>query len=479
MADIALVNSNVTKPPISPLGLEYIAEAAGDQGIEVEVVDLCFETDPAAALERHLVKADPELVAITFRNTDNCMLLSSHSFVPQLTEFVATARSATKAPIVVGGAGFSVAPAAIMRALDVEYGVLGDGEQAVPLLLRALRGELDLQDVPGLLWREADGIRSNCPEWPEILSQSALRRDTMDNALYLERGGQLGIETKRGCDRNCIYCADPLSKGRRIRPRSPAAVADEVENLLGQGIDVYHLCDSEFNVPQEHAAAVCDELIRRGLGARIHWYSYLTPHPFSAELADLMQRAGCVGINFGADSGDDEMLTRLGRDFSCNQTLEAVRLCREFGLAVMLDLLIGAPGETRETARQTIEFAKAAEPSCAGISLGVRIYPGTTLAHIIAAQGPMADNPAIYGHAEDNADMLAPVFYLSPNLRTPQEAAGFLSDVIAGDRRFFFGGSGDDRDYDYDDNQALVDAIAAGARGAYWDILQRLRASML
>jgi len=476
---LTLVNSNLSKPPIAPLGLEYLAEAARDQGLEAEIVDLCFETDPAAALARRLADADPELVAITFRNSDNCMLLSSHSFLPELADLVAAARTATAAPIVVGGAGFSVAPAAIMQALGVEYGVLGDGEQAVPLLLRALRGELHLQEVPGLLWREAEAIRSNPPEWPEIFSQPALRRDKIDNRRYLERGGQLGLETKRGCDRNCIYCADPLSKGRRRRLRSPAAIADEVENLLRRGLDVYHLCDSEFNLPHEHAVAVCDELVRRGLGDQISWYAYLTPHPFSAELADLMQRAGCAGINFGADSGNDRMLARLGRDFSSAETLQTVRLCHQHGLAVMLDLLIGAPGETRETARQSIEFVKAADPSCAGISLGVRIYAGTRLAHTITAQRPMSENPAICGQATDNPEMLAPVFYLSADLGDPQEAASFLSEVIAGDARFFFGGSGDERDYDYDDNQALVDAIAAGARGAYWDILRRHRTGAL
>ncbi len=117
---------------------------------------------------------------------------------------------------------------------------------------------------------------------------------------------------------------------------------------------------------------------------------------------------------------------------------------------------------------------KAAEPLCVGISLGVRIYPGTRLAAHVAAQGPMAHNPALWGKTADNEQLLAPVFYLSPQLGSPQQAAGFLEEAIAVDQRFFFGGSGDESDYDYDDNQVLVAAIAAGARGAYWDILRRV-----
>ncbi len=475
MAEVALVNPNVTKPAIGPLGLEYLAEACRAAGIQVEVIDLCFEADPLSALREGLGRAHPALVGITLRNTDNCFLASSHSFIPELAEVVATVREVSPAPTVLGGAGFSVAPAAIMREVGADYGVLGDGEEVMPLLTRTLEGKGALHEAPGLLWREGNEVRGNAPSWPDLSARPGLRRDMVDNARYLARGGQLGLETKRGCDGRCIYCADPLSKGPRVRPRSPRAVADEVESLLAQGLDVYHLCDSEFNLPESHARGISRELIRRGLGERMRWYGYLSPRPFSSELADLMQRAGCAGINFGADSGNDEILARLGRDFSREDVLEATRLCRARDIAVMLDLLIGAPGETRETAAETIAMAKRADPSCIGISLGVRIYPGTRLARMIMAQGPLPDNPAIWGQAEDNEQFLQPVFYLSPELGTPQEASDFLAEIIGGDERFFFGGSGDESDYDYDENQPLVDAIAAGARGAYWDILRQLR----
>ncbi len=272
MTEITLVNPNVTKPAISPLGLEYLTEACRRQNVEVEVVDLCFEDDPLTALQQRLAGVAPKLVGISLRNTDNCYLLSAHSFIPHLTEVVSAIRRATPAPIVVGGAGFSVAPAAVMKATGADYGVQGDGEQALPRLLQA---------------------HSNAPTWPPIANQPGLRRDTVDNPLYFQRGGQLGLETKRGCDRRCIYCADPFSKGRKLRTRSPAAVADEIENLLARGCDVYHICDSEFNIPQEHARAVCQELISRGLGETIRWYAYLAPAPFSRQLAELMRQAGC------------------------------------------------------------------------------------------------------------------------------------------------------------------------------------------
>ena len=99
---------------------------------------------------------------------------------------------------------------------------------------------------------------------------------------YFAHGGQAGFESKRGCPAACLYCADPVAKGRRLRLRPPTAVADEIAALLAQGIDHLHTCDCEFNLPPEHAIAVCEELIRRGLGRQLRWYAYCAPAPFRA-----------------------------------------------------------------------------------------------------------------------------------------------------------------------------------------------------
>jgi len=96
-----------------------------------------------------------------------------------------------------------------------------------------------------------------------------MTRSWVDNKRYFKEGGQAGFETKRGCNGSCIYCADPVAKGRNIRLRPPSAVADEVEHLVAQGIDHLHTCDSEFNLPPEHAIAVCEEFERRRLGDKV------------------------------------------------------------------------------------------------------------------------------------------------------------------------------------------------------------------
>jgi len=477
---LTLVNTNRMTPPIGPVGLDYVAGSAAQAGIEVELLDLCPAADPDRAIEEYFASRSVELIGITFRNSDDCMWPSGDWFIGELERTVGRIRESSDAPIVIGGVGFSVFPKAILQCTGVDFGIRGDGEQAAVELVRQLRGGGDFAKVPGLLWRSGDGIIANPPSWPERLSVPS-GRDFVDNAYYFERGGQCGIETKRGCNRRCIYCADPLAKGRTPRLREPAEVADEAQSLLARGIDVLHTCDSEFNIPGEHALAVCDELIERGLGGKVRWYTYMTPQPFDAEMASKMARAGCVGINFTGDSACAEMLRMYSKCHTAEDLASAVKLCRANSMAVMIDLLLGGPGETARTARQTIEFIKRIDPDCAGATLGVRLYPGTGISEALNRRIEAGDESGIHRRYDGPLDLFKPTFYISPSLG--DDPAGFIAELIGGDKRFFTSAKSSEpklRDgpagYNYNENQPLVEAIRNGARGAYWDILRRLNA---
>lgn len=476
---LTLINLNRIQPPIAPIGLDYVATAVRQAGLEVEVLDLGLVADPQAALAGYFAQRQPELIGITLRNVDDCFWPSGISFLPELIETVSRLRTLSEAPILLGGVGFSLFPEAILRATGADFGIRGDGEVSVVALLRELQGGRRLERVPGLVWPSGDGFQANAPAWPSPL-RVPTSRDAIDNASYFRLGGQIGIETKRGCPRSCAYCADPLAKGPCTRQRDPAEVADEFEALLAQGIDVFHLCDSEFNVAEAHALAVCDELIRRGLGDRMRWYGYLAVVPFDATLAERMRRAGCVGINFTSDAASATMLQRYRQPHGPDDMARAVRLCREHGMAVMLDLLLGGPGETPETAAESIQFFREIGPDCAGATLGVRLYPGTEVTRVVAAEGPLEMHPGLRRHYRGPIDLLYPTFYISPELG-PQPAR-LIRELIGGDARFFepaeeVSAAADEAEsgYNYNENHALTDAIRAGARGAYWDILRKLR----
>jgi hypothetical protein len=462
---VVLINTNLTQPPVAPIGLDYVAEALHAAGHAVKLLDLCWEEDPDSAIGRFFRNAEFGLIGMTLRNTDDCAFASGASFLPGFLELVKTVRQHSDAPIVLGGVGFSVMPEQVLMLSNADFGVWGEGEFVLPELAARLEKNMPYQDLPSLIWQKEGRWRRNLPSRESLATLPAMSRSWVDNPRYFRYGGQAGFETKRGCSGLCIYCADPVAKGNGVRLRPPAAVVDELERLVEQGVDVLHTCDSEFNIPEKHALEVCREITGRGLSGRLGWYAYCAPAPFSRELAVAMRDAGCVGIDFGVDSGSPDMLRRLGRAFGPADILNAVQWAKEQGITVMLDLLLGAPGESRGSIEETVALVRRADPARAGVSLGVRVYPGTMLASQVAAEE--------YARGLTGAgNPLQPVFFLEPQIAP--FVSDWLNELIGDDSRFlFYDPSRPKQNYNYNANERLVEAIRSGCRGAFWDILRR------
>jgi hypothetical protein len=464
---IALLNTNTMQPPVGPIGLDYVAEALHSAGMSIELLDLCWEENPHQAIIRFLNESEFDLIGMTLRNTDDCAFTSRQSFVSGFVDFVKTVKENSSAPIVLGGVGFSVMPLQILTMANADFGVWGEGEFVLPALASRLEHKQAYHDLPNLLWRHNGTWQRNQASFNPLSDLPIMSRKWVDNRRYFRLGGQAGFETHRGCSAHCIYCADPAAKGNRVRLRPPAAIAYELEQLVAQGIEVLHTCDSEFNIPESHALEVCGEIFRRGLGGKIRWYAYCSPAPFSRELARAMRKAGCAGIDFGADHGSEAMLAKLGRDFDPMDICNATSWAKDEGMAVMLDLLLGSPGETKESIEQTVEVVRKADPDRAGVSLGTRVYPGTELARQVKS----ADyaNGLIGGR-----DASDPLFFMEPQIAP--DVFEWLNHLIGDDKRFlFFDPTRPNQNYNYNSNQRLVEAIQQGYRGAFWDILRLYR----
>jgi radical SAM superfamily enzyme YgiQ (UPF0313 family) len=463
---IALINSNRIRPPIAPIGLEYIAETLIHHGYVPDLLDLTWEPDWPLAMRRFFSVREYDMVGVTLRNTDDCAFTSRHSFLPEIMDMLERLQGLTDAFIVLGGVGFSAMPGPILRSCSVDAGVLGPGEETVLHLLQSMAGGAERSNIP----TDSRGLAHRPLYRPApsrgMVKLPPMRRRWLDNVRYFREGGQAGIETKRGCPWQCAYCCEPLAKGKSVQVRPPSDVAEELGSLLEQGIDHLHTCDSEFNLPMEHALRVCEEILERGLGDRLRWYAYCTPVPFSEELARLMKKSGCVGVNFGADSGDEALLRSLSRGYRAEDVIRTVRLCREQGIIVMLDLIFGSPGENAGSIAATMEMVKRSGAERIGISTGVRVWPGTGIASLVLEGG---DADGMIGG--DSA--LDPLYFIEPSLS--DTLFDLINRHIGGDERFFFFNPDDsEQNYNYDGNEVLVDAIGRGYRGAYWDILRRL-----
>src|SRR5512145_3223360 len=148
---VALVNTNRIRPPVAPIGLDYVAEAVAGAGHEVCLLDLCWEERWEDAVDRFFREGEFGLVGVTIRNTDDCSLPTRESFLPGCARIVARIRERAGAPVVLGGVGFSVMPEAVLGRCGADAGIRGDGEFAFAGLAGRIADGREIDDLPGLV----------------------------------------------------------------------------------------------------------------------------------------------------------------------------------------------------------------------------------------------------------------------------------------------------------------------------------------
>ncbi len=404
---ILFVSTNRLKrimPPM-PLGLASVIAQIDESRHEIQVLDLMFAEQPEAELKTRLAGFSPDLVALSVRNIDNQSCYHTEYLLPEDKKVVEWCREASAATVVVGGTAFTVSPAAVFEYLEADFGIAGEGEIAFRELVERLdRGE-DPSDIPGLVWRGPEGISANPHEYIEDLDSLRLpRRELFDNQRYADEGGIGNILLKQGCRFGCLYCDGPHVMGRRLRMKSPAKVADELAAMEALGIKASFFADAIFNYPIDYAKDVCREIIERGLAMR--WLGTMHPRFVDRELIELMRDAGCAAVSVGCDSCSERMLKVLRKGFTKEQLRSTAELLEELQVNYILALLIGAPGESRETVEESVEFLSRRSPMMVDFCLGIRLMPHTPLFEIAVREGVIsADDP-----------LMEPRFYISPQV---------------------------------------------------------------
>ncbi|HUV06022.1 MAG TPA: radical SAM protein [Armatimonadota bacterium] len=427
---IALVNPNRWKPKTAPLGLEYLSSALESQGFAVDLLDLCHASDVGKTIRSFFSEHRPDLVGITHRNLDD--VLYGRFMVPELRDIIRQVRDATDAPMVLGGSGFSICPEQVLNSCRLDLGIAGEGEFALPMLARNFGNLEAYKEVPGLVYRVGSEFRRNPVGMGDITGMRFSARSKVDDSRYVHKSGlkgATGVQTKRGCAQDCIYCVVPAVEGRVMRLHPVADIVDEIESVMAKGVRRFFFCDSEFNYPEEHAIAVCQEIVDRNLGGKISWSVYTAPKPFSLELAKLMVEAGCKLAIFTIENANEEILRCMRKDFTPDDVKRMARFSRDAGLKFSCSTMLGGPGETMSTVLETLNLLKEARANAAFADPpGLRIYPNTPLVDIVREEGFNKRNPNLHGRIEGNEDFFEPVYYLSAQM-------GVLATAIKGWRK--------------------------------------------
>lgn len=395
---VLLISANQLQVPcpVFPLGLDYVAGAL-EAHHEVSVVDLCGESN-LETVGLKIRSFDPGLVGISLRNIDNTEANDSRSFINDYQNLVDSVREASSAPIVLGGAGFTIFPERMLAMLGADYGIAGEGEQLVELVDRLELGR-DPMGLPGVVVPGGSYVRQ---AW-----QGDYRRATPDLVPlthYLANSGILNLQTKRGCPYACIYCTYPGIEGRCLRRFSPKEVGRCARGLQDAGARFLFITDATFNCDPAHNLAVARAMHDSGL--TIPWGAFFAPIPMADGYFQELAEHGLTHVEFGTEALCDSVLAAYQKPFSVEQVGKAHQQAVDAGLWVAHYFMLGGPGESPATLQETLTNVQALNRSVCFFFCGVRVYPETPLSRLAEQEGQI----------EVDGDLLLPLFYRSAAL---------------------------------------------------------------
>ena len=399
---IALVNPPflpgvMRHPPNVPIGLAYLAAVAEKNGHVVKVID-CLPVDMSYdEMRRQVVAFEPNIIGITSMTSTSQSALEAARILKE---------SCPEALSVLGGPHVTFADTSTLSECpEVDVVVRREGEETLLDLARCVTKEKSLDEVSGITFQK-NGKIIQMPDRPLIqnldeLPFPALEHFKLDDYKILGKM-ILPIITSRGCPYGCSFCVSSRMVGNTLRARSPKNVVDELEWLKTEhGAEAFVIYDDMLTFDKKRILQICEDIKKRKIG--LPWDCTTRVDQVSKELLIKIKEAYCQEVFFGVESGCQLILDKVHKRTTIEQNEKAIRWTKEVGLFVAISVIIGYPGETRETVKQTLDFVHRVKPDDAFLCVATP-YPGTELRALVEKMGwKMTSDWARY-------DAMTPVF---------------------------------------------------------------------
>jgi len=397
-----------SKPNVFPLGLGYIASSLIEEGHGVEVMDINGLRLPKDEVEDRIRRADFDAAGIggiitTYRYI-KWLVLMLKKYHPEKT-------------IIIGGSVGTSIPEIMLENNPVDIICMGEGEETVKDLAGVLEKRGDLSGVKGICYRDEDGrIRHTArravisdldslplPAWDLFPMDEYLknpvgapnRNKWVDGSADCDSPLSMNISATRGCPYQCIYCYHDFM-GAKYRNRSPQNVVNEIR-LLYEKYDIpyFHFIDDEFALRKEFVYEFCGLMkeLNAETGNRITWGCTGRANLVNEEMIKAMAESGCTLLGYGIETGSQKMLDLIKKQVTVRQAREAVRLTKKYMGWVSVSLMIGYPGETKESIKATVDFCKELDLAPQTIFF-LTPYPGTELYMMARKDGRIEDEEA-------------------------------------------------------------------------------------
>jgi len=350
-----------------PLLLAYAAAFVRPLGHDVLLIDAPVLSMSPEEFFRSVEKYTPDF--IVFETSTASFNNDAH--------VVAEAKKRVDSKAIFVGSHVSSIPRESLRRSNADAVVMGEYEYTLSEYIQ--KGP---EGTEGVAYKNKEGeiVVNPQREPPRDLDSFPFpARDLLDNYKYFDpilKNPFTFVLSGRGCPFRCTFCNWPqLLWGHTYRVRSPANVCNELEDIgANYNFKSFLFNDDTFTVDRNHAIAVCDETLKRGL--EMEWACYARPDLNDRRLLGKLRRAGCFLLKVGVESGNQQVLNNMKKGTTIDRIKEGVKIMKEMGFHVHATFLFGMPGETEESIDQTIEFAKELDPTTVQFSTAVP-YPGT------------------------------------------------------------------------------------------------------
>lgn len=375
--------------PQPSIGIAYIAAVLRDNGYDVKVVDAYVNQYTLEEIMDIVNRYAPDIIGMS-------VLTPSADVVYEISKNIRIAFPDMK--IVMGNMHASLFAEEILLQNYADYIVHREGEMTMAELMDALKNNGNLEKVRGISFKK-NGTVVNTPLSKNIEDLDSLpypawdlfpmdKYSTDPRTEVKKSVVEMMILATRGCPNQCTFCSSRTDRGlgSQYRMRNPKSVVDEMVYMNEKyGSDIFSFVDLAFPLVRKHAVELCNEIINRGLDKKLKWVTECRVKPLDEELLALMKKAGCVRLCFGIESGNNGILKLLKKNFTVENVRKAVRMAHKAGLEVDGMFMIGLPGETEETIRQTIDLAVELNVRYAIFNIFVP-YPGCELYDILKSQ---------------------------------------------------------------------------------------------
>lgn len=400
-----------------PLGLGYITSLLIKEGHEVVLLDPDAQRLDLNKLKEKILSFQPEVVGIS---------TLAPSF-PNALRIATMIKENMAVPIVIGGVHATALSKEILRQYrEFDIVVRGEGEFTFLELCQYFQGHKKLELIKGITYRDGNaGIIENEPrpylENLDILPFPERNLVDLDNYqlnVHFDRGTRSAtMITSRGCPSQCTYCASFLVAGKKFRAHSPQYTISEIEKLI-KDYKVRHILfwDDSFTLSHERVVEICKLILKKKLN--FTWTCMGRVDRGNKEIYSLMKKAGCYNILFGIESGNEGILKNIKKNITLDQARATLKVCNDLGIKTHLTFIFGSPGETAETVRNSINFAKELKPTLANFFMVIP-YVGTEMynkLYSLSHKKEEITNWEDWSHSSLNA----PVRYLDTEISTAE-----------------------------------------------------------